>query len=73
MNMHSQNYLYLGKRLGMMMKSRSVGLYRTLKYWFGGYSFEELVSDKSFYRNLQFPLISCYKFLFTLIVNDYLN
>jgi hypothetical protein len=27
----SQNWLYLGKRLGMMMKSRSVGFYRMLK------------------------------------------
>jgi hypothetical protein len=27
----SQNWLYLGKRLGMMMKLRSVGLYRMLK------------------------------------------
>jgi hypothetical protein len=26
---------YLGKRVGMMMKSRSVGLYRMPKYWFG--------------------------------------
>jgi hypothetical protein len=31
MKMPSQNWLYLGKRLGMMMKSRSVGLYRALK------------------------------------------
>jgi hypothetical protein len=28
MKMPSQNWLYLGKRLGMMMKSRSVCLYR---------------------------------------------
>jgi hypothetical protein len=31
MKMLSQNWLYLDKRLGMMMKSRSVGLYRMLK------------------------------------------
>jgi hypothetical protein len=31
MKMSSHNWLYLGKRLGMMMKSRSVGLYRMLK------------------------------------------
>jgi hypothetical protein len=31
MKMPSQNWLYLDKRLGMMMKSRSVGLYRKLK------------------------------------------
>jgi hypothetical protein len=31
MKMLSQNWLYLGKRLGMMMKSRSVALYRMLK------------------------------------------
>jgi hypothetical protein len=31
MKMPSQNWLYLDKRLGMMMKSRSVDLYRMLK------------------------------------------
>jgi hypothetical protein len=31
MKMPSQNWLYLGKKLGMMMKSRSVSLYRMLK------------------------------------------
>jgi hypothetical protein len=31
MKIPSQNWLYLGKRLGMMMKSRSVGLYRMIK------------------------------------------
>jgi hypothetical protein len=31
MKMLSQNCLYLAKRLGMMMKSRSVALYRMLK------------------------------------------
>jgi hypothetical protein len=31
MKMLSQNWLYLGKRLGMMMKSRSVALCRMLK------------------------------------------
>jgi hypothetical protein len=31
MKMLSQNWLYLGKRLRMMTKSRSVGLYRMLK------------------------------------------
>jgi hypothetical protein len=31
MKMLSQNWLYLGKRLRMMMKSRSVALYRMLK------------------------------------------
>jgi hypothetical protein len=31
MKMPSQNWLYLCKRLGMMMKSRSVALYRILK------------------------------------------
>jgi hypothetical protein len=31
MKMFSQNWLYLCKRLGMMMKSRSVGLHRMLK------------------------------------------
>jgi hypothetical protein len=36
MKMLSQNWLYLDKRLGMMMKSRSVALYRECsKYWFG--------------------------------------
>jgi hypothetical protein len=31
MKMPSQTWIFLGKRLGMMMKSRSVGLYRLLK------------------------------------------
>jgi hypothetical protein len=31
MKMPSHNWLYLGKRLGKMIRSRSVGLYRMLK------------------------------------------
>jgi hypothetical protein len=31
MKIPSHNWLYLGRRLGMMMKSRSVALYRMLK------------------------------------------
>jgi hypothetical protein len=31
MKILSQNWVHLGKRLGMMMKSRSVAFYRTLK------------------------------------------
>jgi hypothetical protein len=34
MKVLSQNWLYLAKRLGMMMTSRSVALYCS-KYWFG--------------------------------------
>jgi hypothetical protein len=36
MKMPSQTWLYLGKRVGMMMKSRSIGLYGILKIlvWF---------------------------------------
>jgi hypothetical protein len=52
MKMPSQNWLYLGIRLGMMMKSKSVALYRMLKIlvWLIQVDtvFEESVSDKSF-------------------------
>jgi hypothetical protein len=55
MQMLSQNWLYLVKRLGMMMKSKSVALYRMLKIlvWLIQ-CFEELVSDKSFIETCNF-------------------
>jgi hypothetical protein len=44
----SQNWLNLDKRLGMMIKSRSVGFTECTKYCSGDTVFDELVSDKSF-------------------------
>jgi hypothetical protein len=48
MKMPSQNWFYLGKRLGMMLKTRSVSLYRMLKILACLIVFEEVVSDESF-------------------------
>jgi hypothetical protein len=53
MEMPSQNWLYLGKRIGIMMKSRSVDLYRMLKILVDTV-FEDLVSDKSFIETCNF-------------------
>jgi hypothetical protein len=49
LKMLSQNWLYLGKRLGMMMKSRSIDFYRILKIMVWLIQFEALVSEKSLY------------------------
>jgi hypothetical protein len=51
MKIPSEKWLYLGKRLGMMMKSRSVDLYRIIKIlvWL-----QKLVSDKSFIETCDF-------------------
>jgi hypothetical protein len=64
MKMLSQNWLYMGTGIGMMIKSRIVSLHRVLKIFAWLKVFEELVSYESiieicnFLRSMPSDLIS---------------